>query len=366
MTGVVTPHSHVRVVHLASDQSVSYAIRSQYLERAILATRPTGYILGDAGDGDTERGVFPETHGQCLDKDDTLVRMDRKLLLALGAGAGTMALGLLVSRFTHGKISLPGGVGVIQDPEAGTNLITVDRGPGPALVLYTDQTTGAGTFRVTAESAANLLGAEEGLARDGQGLLDAIDRAPYDLTRTIAAGHGSPRSFLRPGTSGLRVGPDALPRWVSVQTFVQHLAPKISRQEFILSFAGCRAGANPNEANWSAQSDVAGGERSLAAQIRDEIVRQVGTIPNGEVRAKSTTGTSYGNPMGRSFPIRADQVGRPGIPLIDQVWGPGSSTNAELNSRWRSLGRRRPKTVMGWTLGSDVPRVTRPTLTRAA
>jgi hypothetical protein len=292
--------------------------------------------------------------------------MERKLLIALGAGGGALALGLLLSRFTSGKVSLPIGIGVIHDPEAGTELITVDRGPGPALVLYTDRTTGAGTFRVTAESAANILAAEHGLARDGQGLLDAVQRAPSGLTRTILAGHGSTQSFLRPGTSGLRVGRDALPRWVSVPTFVRELAPKIARRDFIMSFAGCRAAANPDEPNWSVASDRAGGERSLAAQIRDEIVRQVGTIPGGEVRAKSATGVSFGNPMGRSFPIAAAQVGRPGIPLIDQVWGDGASTNPQWASRWRSLGRRRPKTVMGWTLGSTVPRVTRPNQARTA
>jgi hypothetical protein len=286
--------------------------------------------------------------------------MDRKLLIPLIAGAGTLAAGLVLSRFTSGKISLPIGVGVIHDPEAGTQLVAVDRGPGPALVLYADQTRGTGTFRVTAESAANILGAEHGIARDGQGLLNAVRAAPSGLTRTILAGHGSPRSFLRPGTSGLRVGPDALPRYVSVPTFVRELGPKLARRDFVMSFAGCRSGADPDEPNWSTESDIAGGERSLAAQIRDEIVRQVGTIPGGEVRAKSTTGVSFGNAMGRTFPIRADQVGRPGIPLIDQVWGPGASTNPQWASRWRSLGRRRPKTVMGWTLGSDVPRVTRP------
>lgn len=260
-----------------------------------------------------------------------------------------MGAGYLASRW----------VGMFRDPELGLSLVSGARGPGNALVLYTPTGSGARLMEQTAESAANLLGTNAVAANDGAGILHAVDMAPSNISRTILIGHGTASSFVHPSTGGLHLGADVLPAWISVRTFVSHLAPKLAPSDVILSFAGCRAGADSDEENWTNASDIAGGENSLAAAVRDEIVRVRGSMPNSEVRAKSTTGTSFGNPMGRVFPIDTSFVGRPGIPLVDLVWGPGSAANPEIARAWRNAGRAEAKMAMGWTIGGDAPQAER-------
>lgn len=280
--------------------------------------------------------------------------MDKKALFfsIIGGSAAGGAL-LLVSLFRSRD-----GKGHLVDPVEGSTDVDLEVPIGPAMVVYVDEGSGAGVFDRTAQSSANLLNTRAVPATDGQELLDAVNRSPSGLHQVIHAGHGGPQTFLRPGTSGLRVGPDALRRWVSVGTYARALAPKLARSNVVISFAGCRSGAGPRELNWSSDSYGPGGADSLAGELRDEIVALVGDIPGGEIRAKSTTGTSFGNPVGRSFPLLRPQVGRPGIPLIDQVWGPSSSSNNQLVRAWNNTARGKP--VMGWTIGGALPIVPRP------
>jgi hypothetical protein len=240
---------------------------------------------------------------------------------------------------------------------AGTYLLSSRRvGQRSTLVLYTGEGSNVQEFRTNADNAAGLLRTRAVPVVDGQSLLNAVRAAPRNLGLVLMIGHGSGSSFFRPGTAGLRIGRDALPTWLGDDSFTCELAPKLGRN-FVLSLAGCRAGAEQNEPDWTSEAywtgstPGPGGAHSLAGEIRDALVRA--GVREGEVRAHSTTGGVFANPGGRVFAVEAPFVGRPGAALMDLVMGPGSSRDRTKISRWN--GQVRGTLAVRWILGGRMP-----------
>lgn len=242
-------------------------------------------------------------------------------------------------------VGVAGGIGVIV-----YRLIKRDK---KYLILYVTSGEGASAFRTTAEHASQLFDTEPIPANNAQDILNAFrGDEKYDVV--VLAGHGTPTSFLRPGLAGISsTRQTRLPNWINVDDFVRRVSPNLASR-VIFSFAGCRTGADPGEADWTDVSYRPGGAQGLAGKLRDALARQ-GKV--GEVRSKSTTGTSWGNPIGRLFPIERSQIGRPGVPLMDVAWGPGAHRDSAAIREWTNRFRGKP--AMAWTIGYDLPSITR-------
>ena len=238
----------------------------------------------------------------------------------------------------------------------GSYLLSRSAGPRRALVLYTGEGDGVAEFRTNATSAAQQLRTRAVPITDGQSLLNAVRAAPGNLGLVLMIGHGTGTAFFRPGHAGLRIDRDALPTWLGDDTFARELSGKLARN-FVLSLAGCRAGATQSEPDWTSEAywtsstPGPGGSLSLAGQIRDALVR-VGAR-RGEVRAHSTTGGVLANPAGRVFIADRRYVGMPGAALMDLVMGAGSSRDRAKISRWNSTVRGALATR--WMLGGRAP-----------
>jgi hypothetical protein len=225
-----------------------------------------------------------------------------------------------------------------------------------ALVLYTAAGENVGEFQRNAGAAARLFRTRAVPITDGQTLLRAVRSAPRGLSLVLMVGHGSGGAFFRPGHAGLRIDRDALPTWLGDDSFASALAPKLAR-DFVVSLAGCRAGAEYSEPDWTTEAywtgttTGTGGARSLAAQIRDALARAGAN--NGEVRAHTTTGGVFANPAGRTFVVARGQVGRPGAALIDLVLGAGTSRDQAAVRSWNTTVRGGLATR--WMLGGDAP-----------
>ncbi|MBW2967058.1 hypothetical protein KY362_01085, partial [Candidatus Woesearchaeota archaeon] len=129
-------------------------------------------------------------------------------------------------------VDLPEEVGAGGAP-AGTETGTAPSTAGSVgdkVIIYLPPNTGTSpdlAFRARANAMAQRIGARTYPATNGQEILDAI-RRHEQIGVLIIAGHGSSRDFLRPSRAGIRVGPDALSTWVSVDTFAQELAPRLA------------------------------------------------------------------------------------------------------------------------------------------
>jgi hypothetical protein len=236
--------------------------------------------------------------------------MDRTMLALLAAGAG--------------------GLYLLTRPKAGR------------LVLAQRTGSGSGQFRLVAENVERQSRAADMPHRTffvdgGAEALRAVDpRARGDDFAKVASlmmtGHGSARKFFTL-QRGLRHGPDALPRWVSDRTHTAMVAPQLT-YDAVVSFLGCRAGANPTEGNWQTSSYGPGGEDSLAAHYRDALI-DAGCPAGVVVIGRTTSGEAHGNPAVRIFPCRRDQRGRPGLSALDLKYGPGAWREEENRQRWR-------------------------------
>lgn len=220
-----------------------------------------------------------------------------------------------------------------------------------ALVMYTAEGAGAPEFLRNARLAEQALGVTAVPIRSGQDILNALYRAPQRLGVVILIGHGTANAFFRPGATGLRLGNDSLPTWLSTRTFAQLLARKATTAP-IITLAGCRAGALSSEPDWSATTAGPGGAQSLAGQLRDELVRQ--GMPGGEIRAHSTTGGVLANPSGRVFWIDRYSAGRSGAALQDLALGQNSSRDESLTRTWNT--RVRGELATRWALGGGAPK----------
>jgi hypothetical protein len=176
------------------------------------------------------------------------------------------------------------------------------------LVLYNQSGTGAGVFRSTARMVQAAYGGQALPVDTGEDIRQALTEVAGPLNVVVFTGHGSTQSFFRPGRSGIRVGQDALPSWLSVESVARLLAPKLASGA-VVSLAGCRAAANPGEPDWNPANFAPGGERSFAARLRDALVRAGARI--SAVRGKTVTGVAFGAPRGREFGPEVGSVGRP-------------------------------------------------------
>jgi hypothetical protein len=214
---------------------------------------------------------------------------------------------------------------------AGTAAYLALRKRGDIVILYAGvapEPGHVGTFREVSGRAAQLLQAPAPApVTDGQSLVNAI-RAHRKIGTLLLIGHGSSTSFIRPGTSGLRIGATALPTWVGVETFAQELAPRLSRG-FWIGFLGCRAAAETSETDWAPVTAGPGGARSLAGLLRDALV--VHGAPSGRVGGHTTTGATDANPRAREFVVARRAVGTPGQPV------PGI-TQGQVAVRWAFTG----------------------------
>jgi hypothetical protein len=199
---------------------------------------------------------------------------------------------------------------------------------GDSVILYAGTAPEPGhvaTFRNAANAAARQVGGTPAPVYDGQTLLAAIRR--YRRIKTLLLiGHGTSTAFIRPGTSGLRLGSSALPTWVGVQDFARELAPRLA-SGWWLGLLGCRAAAMSDEPDWSAVTAQAGGARSLAGLLRDALV--AAGAPYGRVGGHTTTGSTTENPRVREFSTRTP--GAPGTVT------PGVTQGA-IAMRWAFTG----------------------------
>ncbi len=228
--------------------------------------------------------------------------------------------------------------------------------PRRALVLYTAAGANIPEFERNAFAAAQHFGTNAVPISDGQTLLNAIRTAPRDLGLVLMIGHGSGGAFFRPGHAGLRIDRDALPTWLGDDTFARELTTRLATN-FVLSLAGCRAGAESREpdwttdAYWTGTTPGPGGARSLAGEIRDALV--AAGAPAGEMRAHTTTGGVLANPGARTFVVAPQYAGRPGAALIDLVLGPSTSRDRAKVTAWNARVRGVPATR--WILGGRAP-----------
>lgn len=228
---------------------------------------------------------------------------------------------------------------------------------GDAVVLYSTNVPVAGelgTFRGVAQNAGRHHRVEPVGVGSGQAILDEIRRHGR-IGALLMVGHGTSQQWLRPGVTGVRVGSSSPPTWISARDLARELAPRLV-SEFWVGFLACRSGANPNEPDWTTATYRGGGERSLAAILRDELVDA--GAPTGEIGAHTTTGATEANPVGRVFVVDRAHRGRPGDALQDIAWGAGSSSRSTEASAWRRLIRGKP--AARWAFIGETPIVPRP------
>ena len=190
---------------------------------------------------------------------------------------------------------------------------------GENVIIYVPEGSGAGEFRTSAERMGQAIGAAVYPARNAQDILDAVRRHPR-IKRLIMVGHGTTRQFMRPGHSGIRVGNDALPTWISIQTFAREVGPRMSAKGWI-GWAGCSAASNPGQSTWGVQAYGPGGENSFIAQVRDEMARTPGVLWGIEHGGHTAPGHTTRNPGARECPVSITQIGQPCESVLDETWG---------------------------------------------
>jgi hypothetical protein len=190
---------------------------------------------------------------------------------------------------------------------------------GRGLVLYAGAGDAAGTFAAVGRRLGGLIG--EAVPVTSRGSLENAlrQRAGLNLTKVVLVGHGNTQTFFR---GLMTIAPEELGRLIG---------PVIGRQA-VIGLAGCRSAADPDEPDWSPSAYQAGGARSYAAKLRDELaVRGAGAMT--DVRGHSATGHTTNNPSGRLFRV-ADR-GRVGAAAITLVYGVDAYAHPELRTAFQ-------------------------------
>ena len=225
---------------------------------------------------------------------------------------------------------------------------------GPGASATEGEPHALGSFSMYAANAGALLGVEPLAVQTAEDIVDAI----LDLNKLAIltiGGYGTSTTVLRPGRSGIRIGSTNLPAWISVEDFANLLARRLT-PDFVISFGGCRAAANPGEVNWELPTVYGpGGERSWAGKLRDALVRA--RAPLGEVRAHAATGSNE-NPSGRTFVVDQSHFASPGQSVMDLAWGAGAHRNPGWCRFWGN--RARGPMMESWIAGGPVPPLPRP------
>jgi hypothetical protein len=246
----------------------------------------------------------------------------------------------------HPVVAVAGGVGALA--LVGGAVYAISTFSGDNVVIHTADGEGAGEFRTSAARIGGALGASIYPAHNAQDILNAI-RQHRRIKNLILIGHGTTTAFLRPGSTGIRVGRDDLPTWVSTQTFAREVGPRMSMNGWI-GWAGCSSASNPGESDWSTASYGPGGERSFIAQIRDEMARTPGTLWGINMGGHTAPGHVSANPGARECPVSRSQIGQPCASVLDQTWG--SSAYQTRSSAWVSAFQGGP--AEAWISSGEV------------
>jgi hypothetical protein len=217
---------------------------------------------------------------------------------------------------------------------------------GDKVIIYTASGSGAGEFRTVANRMGQQLGAAVYPANNAQDILNAI-RRHRRISRLIFAGHGTTTQFLRPGRAGIRVGPDALPTWMSIETFAREVGPRMAA-DGVIGWAGCSAASNPGESGWSRASYGPGGENSFIGKIRDAMIGL--TWWGVEHRGHSSPGHTTANPAARVCEVARAERGQPCESVMDEEWGEGSYET--LHNAWVAQFQGAPSEA--WISGEEV------------
>jgi len=192
---------------------------------------------------------------------------------------------------------------------------------GDSIVLYGASGSGVGEIRSSAERIARDIGASTYPVTNGQEILDAIRRHPR-IKRLVLVGHSTTTAFLRPRHSGIRVGRDALPTWVGVETFARELAPRMTVGGWV-GWAGCSIARNPSQPSYQPASYGPGGEDVFMAAVRDAMAR-AGTLWGVRHGGHSDPGHVTANPSARVCPVSSREVGQPCYSVLNRHWGDGA------------------------------------------
>ena len=241
-------------------------------------------------------------------------------------------------------VTIAAGVGVAGLIGLGVYLLLRGGTAGDNVVLYVAEGSGAGEFRSSGQRIAANIGAAIYPVRNAQGILDAVRRHPH-IRNLIILGHGTTTAFLRPGTTGIRVGADALPTWMSTATFAREVGPRMARNG-VIGWAGCSAASNPGEANWSTAYQ-AGGENSFIAHVRDDMARTPGVASGIEHRGHGPPGHTTANPGARTCYV--DQPGQVCTSEMEELWGPGTQSRS---NEWVAAFQGMP--AEAWISGAEV------------
>jgi hypothetical protein len=247
----------------------------------------------------------------------------------------------------HPVLVAAGGVGALCLIGGAVYLVSTFFGDN--VIIYTAEGEGAGEFRTSAQRMAAAIGATVYPARSAQDILDAV-RRHRRIKHLILAGHGTTSAFLRPGSTGIRVGADALPTWVSTTTFAREVGPRMAMNGWI-GFAGCSTASNPGESgDWTAESYGPGGERGFLARVRDDLARTPGILRGIDIGGHTTVGHLSANPAARECPVARAQIGQPCLSVLDQTWG--LNAHQAQSSAWNRAFQGAP--AEAWIASGEV------------
>ncbi|MBI5880900.1 hypothetical protein HZB90_02100, partial [archaeon] len=202
-------------------------------------------------------------------------------------------------------------------------------GNAETVIIYGAEGEGSSEFISQARRLSGLFNAKKYPAKNAQDIMDAIKKHGK-IGRLILVSHGSRAGWLRPGTSGVRVGPDALPTFVSVDTLAKELAPRLVDGS-IISLAACSTASEHGEPpGWEPPLFGPGGANGFAGKLRDALSAQPGIATGIDIRGHTTVGHTTENPAVRHFPVGADKAGKPGISVLDEQWGAGAYKDRSL------------------------------------
>jgi len=223
-------------------------------------------------------------------------------------------------------------------------IVSLMRARGRPLVLYqTRADTGVSEMRETADRIHNVLQGDRVPVGSAADVYRALESRPRrSAGPVVIVGHGTPREIL--------------PQYnLDLARLARGLA-HVTVQRGVIGLANCRTAANPGEPDWYAGSYGPGGERGVAARLRDALYA-LGW--RGSVRAHATVGHVTANPAAREFPSGWGQAGQPGLSVLDLVWGEGAWCEERLRDAWRDA--MRGKAAELWITGWPLPRIPIPT-----
>jgi hypothetical protein len=224
--------------------------------------------------------------------------------LVIAAGAGVALFGGIAAYmyFKKNGVSLPG-----------------ISGSGDDIIIYTSEGEDSGEFRTTATRIAGRTGATVYPFRNAQDILDALHRHPR-IKNVLFVGHGTHTQAMRPSHTGIRIGADDLPTWISPQTLGRELSQRMVRGG-VIGWGVCSSIGDLRNYDWRPEAFGPGGVGSLTELVRDAMVQAGGFSGGIEHRGHSVTGHVTANPSGRICPVSRAAMGQPCRSVLEDTWG---------------------------------------------